>query len=99
MKKPEREPEEDRSFARQLEEKSLEIPHADVDPLSSVQAGPTDISKHVDRSGNEVENGPDIDPDDPNLSEAAAEAGAQNRKSELGLEDEDEMRLGNPDSE
>jgi hypothetical protein len=38
-----------------------------------------------DRSGNEVENGPDVDPDDPNLSATFTEAGIEERADDLGL--------------
>src|SRR6187402_3244919 len=53
----------------------------------------------IDHAGNEVENGPEIDPDDPNLSEIMTEAGAQEDRGIFGMRDEDEMVLGDPEEE
>ncbi len=48
--------------------------------------------------GDEIENGPDVDPEDPNLSAVMAEAGAEDRKDELGMKDEQEKFLDDPDT-
>ena len=73
-----------------LDEKSIERELPEVDPPSGA-VKPNDMTK--DKIGNETENGPDVDPDDPNLSASITEARAENRKRELGMKDEDEMRL------
>src|SRR5215217_3671052 len=51
-----------------------------------------------DPTGNEVENGPDVDPNDPNLSATLAEAGAEERKNELGMTDIEPF-LDDPDAD
>ena len=51
-----------------------------------------------DPTGNEVENGPDVDPNDPNLSATFAEAGAEERKASLGMRDEEKF-LDDPEAE
>jgi hypothetical protein len=51
-----------------------------------------------DPAGNETENGPDVDPNDPNLSAALTEAGAEDRKDELGMTDIEEF-LDDPEAE
>ena len=53
----------------------------------------------IDHAGNEVENGPAVDPDDPNLSEVMTEAGAQEDRASLGMRGEDEMMLDDPEEE
>ena len=50
-----------------------------------------------DPTGNEVENGPDVDPNDPNLSATFAEAGAEDRKETMGMLDEEEEFLDDPE--
>jgi hypothetical protein len=44
-------------------------------------------NENGDPTGNEVENGPDVDPNDPNLSATFAEAGAEDRKQAMGMRD------------
>lgn len=48
-------------------------------------------NENGDPTGNEVENGPDVDPNDPNLSATLAEAGAEERKDEMGMTDIEEF--------
>lgn len=53
-----------------------------------------------DPTGNETENGPQVDPADPNLSAVMAEAGAQEDQASLGMGDDaedDRMRLEDPE--
>ncbi len=51
-----------------------------------------------DPTGNEVENGPQVDPADPNLSAVMAEAGAQEDQASLGMAGDDErMQLDDPE--
>lgn len=50
-----------------------------------------------DPTGNEVENGPEVDPNDPNLSATLAEAGAEERKDDLGMTDIEDF-LDDPES-
>ncbi len=47
----------------------------------------------------EIENGPQVDPADPNLSAVMAEAGAQEDQASLGMRDDDDgrMRLEDPE--
>jgi hypothetical protein len=51
-----------------------------------------------DPTGNEVENGPEVDPNDPNLSATLAEAGAEERKDALGMTDIEPF-LDDPEAE
>jgi hypothetical protein len=51
-----------------------------------------------DPAGNEVENGPEVDPNDPNLSATLAEAGAEERKDALGMTDIEPF-LDDPEAE
>ena len=51
-----------------------------------------------DPAGNETENGPDVDPNDPNLSATLTEAGVDERKDELGMTDIEEF-LDDPENE
>lgn len=51
-----------------------------------------------DPTGNEVENGPEVDPNDPNLSATLAEAGAEERKDALGMTDIEDF-LDDPEAE
>lgn len=60
-----------------------------------------DLPDPVDPTGSEWENGPGVDVDDPNLSQVMAEAGAEERREDLGELDEatgrDRLRLDNPE--
>lgn len=60
-----------------------------------------DIPDPVDPTGSEWENGPGVDVDDPNLSQVMAEAGAEERREDLGELDEvtgrDRLRLDDPE--
>ena len=51
-----------------------------------------------DPTGNEVENGPEVDPNDPNLSATFAEAGAEERKDAMGMHGSDEFLLDDPET-
>jgi hypothetical protein len=61
-----------------------------------------DSDNEVDPTGRAWEQGPGVDVDDPNLSQTAAEAGAEDRLRDLGKLDEsgdpDEMRLDDPEA-
>ena len=50
-----------------------------------------------DPTGNEVENGPDVDPNDPNLSATFAEAGASEQSGARGLQAGEEFALDDPE--
>lgn len=51
-----------------------------------------------DPTGNEIENGPQVDPTDPNLSAVMAEAGAQEDQASLGMQENDgRMQLEDPE--
>lgn len=51
-----------------------------------------------DPTGNEIENGPQVAPADPNLSAVMAEAGAQEDQASLGMpEDDDRLQLDDPE--
>jgi hypothetical protein len=52
-----------------------------------------------DPTGNEVENGPEVDPNDPNLSATFAEAGAEERQDSIGMLDAEEFALDDPEAE
>lgn len=67
--------------------------------LSAPNADRNDIPDPMDPTGNEVENGPQVDPSDPNLSATLAETGAQEDRDSLGMRDEDAMRLEDPEKE
>jgi hypothetical protein len=60
-----------------------------------------DMPDPVDPTGAEWENGPGVDVDDPNLSQVMAEAGAEERREDLGELDEttgrDRLRLDDPE--
>ena len=88
------ESEEEKTLAQLLDEKSIEPDLPEGESLVDT-AKPND--KTQDKIGNELENGPYIDPDDPNLSASITEVGAENRKRELGMRDEDEMLLDEMD--
>ena len=90
---------EEMSLGQLLEKKSIELENPDANLISGDEAGMNDIRQPVDRAGNEVENGPGVDIEDPNLSATMAEAGAEDRKDELGMRDEDEMKLDDPEQE
>ena len=51
----------------------------------------------TDTAGSEFENGPEVDFNDPNLSAAFAEAGAEDRKNALGMVDTEPF-LDDPES-
>ena len=59
--------------------------------------GLNDAPRQRGTAGEELENGPDVDSEDPNLSAMMAEAGAEDRLNGLGMRDENEMRLEDPD--
>jgi len=50
-------------------------------------------------SAGDLENGPDVDSEDPNLSAVMAEAGAEDRMEGVGMRDENEMRLDEEEAE
>jgi hypothetical protein len=51
----------------------------------------------IDPTGNEVENGPEVDPSDPNLSAALVDADGGDMNEALGLRGEDTMELDDPE--
>lgn len=71
--------------------------------LRGRDANRTDMPDPVDPTGSEWENGPGVDVDDPNLSQVMAEAGAEERREDLGRLDEtgesDRLRLDDPEVE
>ncbi len=74
----------------------------EMDPALSGRepdADRNDSPDPMDPTGNEVENGPEVDPSDPNLSAALAETGAQEDRASLGKREEGMMELDDPEEE
>jgi len=91
-----RKPDEEHSLGELLDQKSIELDKTGAGPNPPRDADQTDMPDPKDPAY-EKEKGREVDPSDPNLSSALAEDGAQERKNSLGMADEDETRLANPE--